>query len=110
LGRGHFEKKKKEEAANLQRIKALEAELAQEQAAVKRHREESFRKISERRRRQVKLAKRRSRFKELLFFQFKDCFELPLRQAAPRLCETDIEWTLYTMFENMPDWMAPSGQ
>jgi hypothetical protein len=54
-----------------------------------------------------RMSAQRGRFEELLYFQFCECFELSLRTAAPKMSETDVEWTLHTMFAHMPDWMKP---
>jgi hypothetical protein len=100
---------KREEVANQQKIKALEEELAWETQTAKLRREASIRRISERHTRRSKMRAKCSRFRELLFFEFCQCFELPLRETLPGLCETDVEWTLFTMFENLPGWMTPAA-
>jgi hypothetical protein len=100
---------KRAEAANQEAIKALEEELARETEAAKLRREASIGRISERRIRRYKMRAKRSRFTELLFFEFCQCFEPPLRESLPALSETDVEWTLFTMFENLPGWMAPAA-
>jgi hypothetical protein len=107
LGTWAVRERKKEEEANLQRIKKLEDDLAKEAVLAKRHKEAAVRRVSERWHLRKKMAAQRSRGEDQLFFQFCEQVERPFREANPKLSETDLEWRLYTMFKNTPEWSSP---
>jgi hypothetical protein len=89
------------------RVRQLEDRLAGEEQRQKQKEMRRIKLAASRAEKRRRMSAQRGRFDELLYFQFCECFELSLRTAAPKMSETDVEWTLHTMFADMPDWMKP---
>ena len=51
--------------------------------------------------------KKKNQLMQVLYRQFCDCFELPLRKALPDMSEDDIEYTLNVMFARLPERLQP---
>jgi hypothetical protein len=101
----------KEVEANRIKIAKLEAKIAAEQkklAAIAVRKSAVFRE-SKRKGPRLQLRKNMEsdRMTAITFMQFRDCFELPLRKALPKLSETDVDWWLQTMFEHLPESLKP---
>ena len=83
------------------RLSILQEKLAKKEASDKILEEEKQRARSA-----IRL-KKKDPLMYILYEQFCDCFELPLRQALPGMSEEDIEYTLDVMFARLPDRLQP---
>ena len=64
-------------------------------------------KLEKKRARAAIPMKKKTQLMQILYSQFCDCFELPLRKALPDMSEDDIEYTLDVMFARLPERLQP---
>lgn len=96
------------EARDKKRLANLKCKLEYKNEMLLRQEGERMVIEKEKRERQNKMRRRKmDRLMEMLYLQFCDCFELPLRKALPDMSERDIEATLEFMFRNLPEDMQP---